>query len=256
MGGEARSKCVRILIADDEERIRTVLARILTDAGHRVDSVGRGDEALQQLVSGNYELAILDAQMPALGAIEIATRCQASAAHSIPIIVLTADASSDTNAKCTAVGVHRVLTKPVRSQGLLDAINQVITGVNNSLIQNVTHLPPTTAIDQQIISELTRLYPEPQVMKDMLRQFIGRMKEITVQVEKALNDQRLAEVYQLLHRLEGVAGSMGALAVQNRCREQRKVKNLEKMNGLIDKLNYAIDEVALALKSNYDMDAR
>lgn len=251
---EARNKRARILIADDEERIRTVLTRILTDAGYQVDSVGRGDEALQQLNSGNYKLAILDAQMPALGAIEIATRYQASAAHPIPIMVLTADASSETNAKCAAVGVHKVLTKPVRSQGLLDSINEVITGVNNSSAQNIPNLP-TRAIDAQVMSDLTRLYPEPQVLKDILRQFIDRMKEITAQVETALNEQKLTEVHRLLHRLEGVAGSMGALAVQNRCREQREVANQEKTNALIEKLNHAIDEVAFVLKNYYDMNA-
>ena len=66
---------IRILLAEDDEAMRTYLARALEQAGYGVDAVDRGTEALPLLESGTYDLLLSDIVMPEMDGIELAQRC-------------------------------------------------------------------------------------------------------------------------------------------------------------------------------------
>jgi len=65
----------RILLAEDEEAMRTYLARALEKAGYAVDSVDCGTAAIPLLESGGYDLLLSDIVMPEMDGIELAQRC-------------------------------------------------------------------------------------------------------------------------------------------------------------------------------------
>jgi two-component system cell cycle response regulator CpdR len=66
---------IRILLAEDDEAMRTYLARALEQAGYGVDAVDRGTTALPLLETGNYDLLLSDIVMPEMDGIELAQRC-------------------------------------------------------------------------------------------------------------------------------------------------------------------------------------
>ena len=66
---------IRILLAEDDEAMRTYLARALQNAGYAVDSVDRGTAALPLLQSEEYDLLLSDIVMPEMDGIELAQRC-------------------------------------------------------------------------------------------------------------------------------------------------------------------------------------
>jgi two-component system cell cycle response regulator CpdR len=66
---------IRILLAEDDEAMRTYLARALEQAGYAVDAVDRGTAALPLLESGEYDLLLSDIVMPEMDGIELAQRC-------------------------------------------------------------------------------------------------------------------------------------------------------------------------------------
>jgi two-component system, cell cycle response regulator CpdR len=65
----------RILLAEDEEAMRTYLARALTNAGFNVSAVDRGTAALPLLESGDFDLLVSDIVMPEMDGIELAQHC-------------------------------------------------------------------------------------------------------------------------------------------------------------------------------------
>jgi two-component system, cell cycle response regulator CpdR len=65
----------RILLAEDEEAMRTYLARALTNAGFSVSAVDRGTAALPLLESGDFDLLVSDIVMPEMDGIELAKHC-------------------------------------------------------------------------------------------------------------------------------------------------------------------------------------
>ena len=66
---------IHILLAEDDEAMRTYLARALQNAGYAVDSVDRGTAALPLLQSEEYDLLLSDIVMPEMDGIELAQRC-------------------------------------------------------------------------------------------------------------------------------------------------------------------------------------
>ena len=66
---------IRILLAEDEDAMRTYLARALENAGYEVVAVDRGTEALPHLESAHFDLLLSDIVMPEMDGIELAQRC-------------------------------------------------------------------------------------------------------------------------------------------------------------------------------------
>src|SRR4249920_2999434 len=92
---KARVRPLRILVADDQHANRTVLTRILERAGHRVQAVSDGEQALDALETGAVDLAVLDMHMPNLSGLDVIRqlRFMQAGGKQTPILVLSADAT-------------------------------------------------------------------------------------------------------------------------------------------------------------------
>ncbi len=66
---------IHILLAEDDEAMRTYLVRALQQAGYGVDAVDRGTEAVPLLEANDYDLLLSDIVMPEMDGIELAQRC-------------------------------------------------------------------------------------------------------------------------------------------------------------------------------------
>jgi len=80
---------MRILVAEDDEALRSVLERGLQRAGYVVDSVANGSDALDYLGSYEYEVAVLDWRMPVTSGIDV-VRSLRRAGSKVPVLMLTA----------------------------------------------------------------------------------------------------------------------------------------------------------------------
>jgi len=80
---------MRVLVAEDDDALRSVLERGLQRAGYVVDSVSNGSDALSYLRAYEYEVAVLDWRMPLMSGIEVVRSLRASGAG-VPVLILTA----------------------------------------------------------------------------------------------------------------------------------------------------------------------
>lgn len=107
------------LVVDDESVNRKVMTDWLELGQTLVDVAADGESALKRLdgllAAGRPPTAVLlDLHLPGIDGIEVAARIQSDPrTFSIPILIITADVTSETQARCRAAGVHEVLTKPV-----------------------------------------------------------------------------------------------------------------------------------------------
>ncbi len=80
---------MRVLVAEDDDALRSVLERGLHRAGYVVDSVSDGSDALAYLRAYEYEVAVLDWRMPVMSGLDVVRRLRSSGAR-VPILMLTA----------------------------------------------------------------------------------------------------------------------------------------------------------------------
>ncbi len=123
----------KVLVADDNRTNRNVLATILESAGHNAVMVADGDEAIEALENGDFDILLLDVNMPRLNGIDAASmwRQIEGGRNHLPIIGVTADATSETEARCLAAGMDIRITKPFDAKHLLSLID-IYTADNSS----------------------------------------------------------------------------------------------------------------------------
>ena len=135
----------RVLVADDNRTNRNVLAAILEAAGHIVVMVADGDEALEEMKKGGIDILLIDVNMPRLNGIDTCSiwREREGGRNHLPIIGVTADASSETETKCRNAGMDMRITKPVDAQMLLNTIEKYCCAeTNGPLIQQALPIDP------------------------------------------------------------------------------------------------------------------
>lgn len=112
----------RVLLVEDNEVNREVIAEMIRRLGHEVTLVSDGEEALFALARDEFDLIFMDVQLPGIDGLE-ATRRFRAAGGTTPIIALTAHSTRADAERCLAAGMRSVLVKPVDAAQLATAIS-------------------------------------------------------------------------------------------------------------------------------------
>src|SRR5260370_15886243 len=107
-----------LLIADDEEPIRQVLAVLLEERGYEVRAVSDGEEALRELQSRDYDALVTDVRMPKLDGLSLVRAAQALNPE-LTIIVMSAYGSHELAIEAMKAGAYDYLGKPFRPDEVL-----------------------------------------------------------------------------------------------------------------------------------------
>lgn len=103
----------RILIVDDVEENRAVLARRLHREGYDVDSAASGEEALRRVAQGGFDLVLLDVLMPGMDGFAVLEQIKSTAdTRSLPVIMISALDDLASVVRCIEHGAEDYLTKP------------------------------------------------------------------------------------------------------------------------------------------------
>jgi DNA-binding NtrC family response regulator len=111
------SRAIRVLVADDEARLRDLMVRELARKGHEVEGVGDGESALIALRDRDYDVVILDMKMPHKEGIEVLRELQAFP-EPPQVIVMTGFQEVSTAVEAMKLGAYDYLTKPTKIEEL------------------------------------------------------------------------------------------------------------------------------------------
>src|SRR5439155_6300415 len=120
---------LRVLLAEDSIVNQRLAVGLLERHGHRVTIANNGREALELAEQDNFDVILMDVQMPEVDGLEatrtIRQREERSGQH-VPIIAMTAHALKGDRERCLAVGMDEYVAKPVRERQLLTALRTVL----------------------------------------------------------------------------------------------------------------------------------
>lgn len=114
---------IRILLAEDDEAMRTYLSRALQNAGYDVSAVDRGTDALELLKQEDFDLLLSDIVMPEMDGIELAQRCN-EVSPATKVMFITGFAAVTLRASREAPQA-RVLSKPFHLRDLVLEVQRV-----------------------------------------------------------------------------------------------------------------------------------
>lgn len=115
----------RVLLVDDSVDNQVLISLLLRTLGISVTTAGDGIEALEQARHNDFDLILMDVQMPRMGGLE-ATQTLRKDGYSRPIIALTAHALKEDRDRCLKAGFDDYLTKPVNRLHMLQRVDEIL----------------------------------------------------------------------------------------------------------------------------------
>ena len=232
------SRKLDILVAEDNTTNQLVIRKILERANHVPHIVNNGQEALDKLENGTYDLIILDMQMPVMGGIEAAKIHNfTNLGNRTPIIILTANATKEAIQECDEANIDAYLTKPIDVEKLLYTISS-LTHDADQKIQTDIDLSDTrkgasihsmhdmdkdqegdaaSLLDLNTIDDLRALADDNSFLTGLISGFIEGSQKMISEMETALSQNDIPEFYEKAHALKGSSGSIGAIALHHIC---------------------------------------
>jgi PAS domain S-box-containing protein len=223
---DVRARVPRILLCEDDEMLRAIMLAMLRDRPVAVETATRGDLAVTRVRDGDFDLVLMDVNMPGIDGLEATRLIRAlpGKAGRTPILALTAGVSDEDRRRSLDAGMNDYLAKPVSRQALDAAIAHYLPAAapNNpedAMSEGSPESPPKTPPDpaSALGAELDRATLE-QLVRDIgaetLRTLIlGMIEETDARIERMAQKYAAADWPELTreaHSLKGAARSYGA----------------------------------------------
>ena len=213
---ESKSPGLKILLAEDNFVNRKLATLLLQRAGHEVDTVENGAEAVRTVQLKAYDLVLMDVQMPEMDGFE-ATRLirdREGDRPPIPIIAMTAHAMSGDRERCLAAGMNDYITKPIQPKELTGTLQRwtgVVTAPENTEAAKPKTAPLAAALPPiDVEAALPRFGDDRAFFLELLAEFLLRLPDDFQQLEQAVRLQDISGLAKLAHTLKGAATSFCA----------------------------------------------
>ncbi len=207
---------LRVLLVDDNPATRKMLAYVIRDRGHLVETAGDGREAVAASARDRYDAILMDVQMPGMDGLEAtaAIRAQQGDGPRVPILAMTAHAMESDRERCLAAGMDGYLAKPVGASTLVGVLESLGGGPP---VPGPAAPPPLVAARPRgsatvfdPAAALERCFHSVAMLRDMIAFHLSEEPALTASMQAALAQGELAEVARLAHRMNGTVVFLGA----------------------------------------------
>jgi CheY-like chemotaxis protein len=226
-----------ILIAEDNAWNQKVLELLLDKMSAQYDIVSNGQEAIEALSRQEYDLVLMDVQMPVMDGYSASQKIRTELHDQTPIIALTASAQRGEREKCIRFGMNDYLSKPFTEEELKATIFK-----NISLDSNSTEEKPLRAMEQsealydlQSIRELADGDEDfIETMVEMFKEESGKMLD---EMKSALAEANIDQVGKVAHKLKPTIDQFGISSLQEEVREIEKYDRQGSLEALKEKVD-------------------
>jgi CheY-like chemotaxis protein len=203
---ELRLDGVRVLVVDDGETNRRLIRLLLEREGACVDAAENGKTAVERVLSGKFDVVLMDMQMPVMDGYT-AARTLREQGYAGPVIALTAHAMKGDREKCEQAGCSGFLAKPIDSDVLLHTVAGCAAVRRPAPSENGANSGQEAARGAAPIRSL--LPTDDEELHDIVMEFVDTLSTKLVEMEAAWDDGDFASLEQLAHWLKGAGGTVG-----------------------------------------------
>ncbi|KAF0215133.1 MAG: hypothetical protein FD174_4234 [Geobacteraceae bacterium] len=207
---------LRILMAEDSLVNQMMFSEMLEKNGHTVAVASDGRRALDAYRKGNFDLILMDIQMPEMDGYEatgmIRTLEEGKGAH-IPIIALTGSDFQGDEEKCLRAGMDGYLAKPLSERELMTTMARFVTEaeVERMCRDDTTSLPVSELLDTELA--LDNLGGDRKLWREIMVLFLKEAPAQIVRLREAIADREEERIESSAHKLKGMAAHVGAVKI-------------------------------------------
>jgi len=225
-------KDLSILLAEDNLVNQKVAGQMLKILGYQADIANDGLEVLKMIEQKDYDLILMDVQMPNLDGLETSRCIRQKQDYPQPkIIAMTANAMPGDRENCLAAGIDDYISKPV----VIQELNQIL--VSFSKPSNVVFNPPSIEessvswVEESILQFMleTLCNNDFQLMQEMLNCYLSESLELIQKIQLSWQAKNSQEVSFLAHSLKSSSASIGAKALADLCQQLEKLSQDESL---------------------------
>ena len=210
----------RVLLVEDNEINQQVAEEILQQAGLVVRIANNGKEAVEMVKAGNFDVVLMDIQMPVMGGFEATQEIRRDERfQDLPIIAMTAHAMGGDREKSIEAGMNDHMTKPIDPDQLISALvkwvmpgdRETSEGLSESSSESkkVQNILPAELPGISIASGLGRVAGNRQLYTKLLCKFKDGQENAVDQIKAALQVGDVETAARLAHTVKGVSGNLG-----------------------------------------------
>jgi signal transduction histidine kinase/FixJ family two-component response regulator len=197
-GKPALRPALRVLVVEDNPINRAVITDQLVQLGHRPAAVETGFAALDRLAQETFDVVLMDMQMPGISGPDTTRRLRATGCR-LPVIGVTANASTEDRKTCEASGMTGFVAKPVTLARLAEALHDTTAA---------TPAPPPAPTPNPQLDDLVTSLGAARVIS-LLDQFRDSLPDAEADLRRAVNARDDARIDAALHTLKGAALTLG-----------------------------------------------
>jgi CheY-like chemotaxis protein len=230
---------------------------LLRKAEHQVDVVENGELAFEAVRDADYDVVLMDIQMPLLDGVQATKRIRALPApkNGVPIIALTAHAMTGAKEEYLAAEMDDYLSKPIDNGELFSRLNDVAAGSvgrgRGPALVAADCLPPIT-IETARLEMIAEVMAGDQPLGEFVDVFLINTAERINQIRRLLDWHDLVGAGREAHTLLGTAGNFGALRLSRLAEELRAAcdaENARLARDVADGLTDAWDATSGAMRA-------
>jgi len=241
---------LRILLAEDNRLNQKFVSYLLTQSGHQVFCVGDGNEVLEAMAQMQFDLILMDVQMPNLDGVS-ATKLIRSAGDNqidsdIPIIALTAYAMKGDRERFIDAGMDDYITKPVNFNELKWIMTRVLNTRKKIFTESLKsnkkpdNLP---CLDKQ--TGLHRVKGKIELLKELYQMCLSDLPGLIENMEAASSNSDFEQLSNLAHRLKSTSGTIGAIHTQHLSHQIEIASRNHQQNKVYELMPELVKEVKL-----------
>jgi signal transduction histidine kinase/DNA-binding response OmpR family regulator/HPt (histidine-containing phosphotransfer) domain-containing protein len=210
---------LRVLLVEDNDINQQIATELLAGAGASVDLAHHGRQAVDRLVGGgDYHLVLMDLQMPEMDGYQATARIRTEPRLAqLPIIAMTAHATTEERQRCLDAGMNDHVAKPIDPALLFAALGRYYQPVFDPATGGTASAADGEAIPAveglEINDALARIGGNRALYRKLLRQFLTQAS-MPDEIERALAAGDWPAAERLAHTVHGVAANLGARGVQ------------------------------------------
>lgn len=208
----------RVLLVEDNEFNRQVAGNTLRRYKCDVTEAVNGKEALELLNSSEFDIVLMDLQMPVMDGFEATKHIRNTLKSNIPVIALTANAFKSELDECKLIGMNDYITKPYEEEKLIGTIYKILHPQHKGMLKQALPSPPPSRNNQvpdagNGLYDLTKLRKMTgnnlEYYNRMVRIFIDSSRSAIDEIGMAYGKRDFETIYRTAHRIKPSLDHMG-----------------------------------------------